>query len=57
MRELTQTIAKHLVVDMRAEAATMGLELSDYDIDSFCDNLDDVTHEITRHIETLLPNP
>ena len=54
--ELARTLAVLLVDDMRAEAADIGAELSDYDLDSFADAIDSVSHDIAREIESQLGN-
>lgn len=54
-KELYETVADRLVDRMKQEAEEEGLELSDYDIDSFYEELDsfgmDVTNAIVRKLK------
>ena len=53
-RELTETVAGRMVDELTQEAESMGDSLSDYDIDSFSDKLDDFSMDVQRAIEKSL---
>lgn len=53
-RELTETVASRMVDELTQEAESMGDSLSDYDIDSFSDKLDDFSMDVQRAIEKSL---
>ncbi len=54
-RELADTVADRMVLAMTQEAESIGGLLSDYDVDSFCDQIDDFSVDVTSAIKRRLP--
>lgn len=53
-QSLELLVAEQLVSSLKQEVEEIGATLSDYDIDSFSDMLDDFNHVVTQHIKQLL---
>ena len=52
--QLAAKVADVIVEEMKLEAAEVGETLSDYDIDSFADSLDDFSYAVQKRIERQL---